>query len=95
MNLCSPLQVTWSVRPHCARLDINSLHAWAEGKNVFKEVESHGVRPLVTAPELLSAIAPSGQPSAPPDHPARGSWRPGSPGSFNAPPYPITHTLGA
>ncbi len=23
---CSPLQVTWSVRPACAKLDINSLH---------------------------------------------------------------------
>jgi len=22
---CSPLQVTWSVRPKCAKLDINSL----------------------------------------------------------------------
>lgn len=52
---CSPLQVTWSVRPQCARVDINSLHKWAEG-NVFNETESHGVRQLVTAPELLSPI---------------------------------------
>lgn len=53
---CSPLQVTWSVRPQCAKLDINSLNAWAENGNVFEETKSHGVRQLVTAPELLSAI---------------------------------------
>ncbi len=53
---CSPVRVTWSVRPQCARLDINSLHRWAEQGNVFKETKSHGVRQLVTAPELLSPI---------------------------------------
>lgn len=53
---CSPLQVTWNVRPMCAKLDINSLHRWAESGNVFNETKSHGVRALVTAPELLSAI---------------------------------------
>ncbi len=52
---CSPLQVTWSVRPRCAKVDINSLNRWAED-NVFGETESHGVRQLVTAPELLSTI---------------------------------------
>ena len=55
-STCSPAQVTWSVRPQCMKLDINSLHAWAEGGNVFKETKSHGVRQLVTAPELLSPI---------------------------------------
>jgi len=55
--VCSPLQVTWSVRPQCAKLDINSLHAWAEKGNVFEEDHSHGVRQLVTAPELLAPIA--------------------------------------
>ncbi|WP_416898471.1 MAG: delta-class carbonic anhydrase [Minwuia sp.] len=55
-KICSPLQVTWSVRPQCARLDIASLHRWAENGNVFKEDHSHGVRQLVTAPELLSPI---------------------------------------
>lgn len=55
-EICSPFQVTWSVRPRCARLDINSLNAWANGGNVFKENHSHGVRQLVTAPELLSPI---------------------------------------
>lgn len=53
---CSPLQVTWSVRPQCAKLDINSLHRWAEDGNVFNETKSHGVRQLVTAPELLAPI---------------------------------------
>jgi len=53
---CSPFQVTWSVRPSCAKLDINSLHAWAEAGNVFGEYHSHGVRQLVTAPELLAPI---------------------------------------
>lgn len=53
---CSPLQVTWSVRPQCAKLNIASMHKWAEKGNVFKETKSHGVRQLVTAPELLSPI---------------------------------------
>jgi len=55
MSQCSPAEVTWSVRPNCAKLDINSLHRWAEG-NVFNETESHGVRDLVTEPALLSRI---------------------------------------
>lgn len=55
-SVCSPAQVTWSVRPTCAKLDINSLHRWAEAGNVFNETGSHGVRQLVTAPELLSPI---------------------------------------
>jgi hypothetical protein len=53
---CSPLQVTWNVRPQCARVDISSLHRWAEEGNVFNETESHGVRQLVTDPRLLSPI---------------------------------------
>jgi hypothetical protein len=55
-STCSPLQVTWSVRPKCTKVDVNSLHKWAKDGNVFKEDHSHGVRQLVTAPELLSAI---------------------------------------
>lgn len=55
-STCSPLQVTWSVRPQCARLDINSLNQWAEGGNVFKEDHAHGVRPLVTESALLAPI---------------------------------------
>ncbi|WP_209017289.1 delta-class carbonic anhydrase [Roseibium aggregatum] len=53
---CSPFQVTWSVRPQCAKLDINSLNAWADNGNVFEEDHSHGVRQLVTAKELLAPI---------------------------------------
>ena len=55
-SACSPLQVTWSVRPNCAKIDVNPLYRWAERGNVFKEDRSHGVRPLVTAPELLAPI---------------------------------------
>lgn len=55
-STCSPMKVTWSVRPNCARVDIGSLHRWAEFGNVFNETKSHGVRQLVTAPELLSPI---------------------------------------
>jgi len=55
-KVCSPAQVTWSVRPQCQKLDIASLDAWAESDNVFNETKSHGVRQLVTAPELLSEI---------------------------------------
>ena len=52
---CSPLQVTWSVRPQCAKIDINSLNAWCKD-NVFEEDHAHGVRQLVTDPKLLSEI---------------------------------------
>ena len=54
---CSPLQVTWSVRPQCARVDISSLHEWAEQGNAFNESKSHGVRQLVTHPALLAPIS--------------------------------------
>lgn len=53
--VCSPLQVTGSVRPACAKLDIASLHAWC-ADNAFAKDHAHGVRALVTAPELLSVI---------------------------------------
>ena len=53
---CSPLQVTWSVRPQCAKLDINSLSQWCEA-NPFNESKAHGVRELVTNPALLSEIS--------------------------------------
>ena len=52
---CSPLQVTWSVRPRCAKLDINSVGAWCK-QNVFEENHAHGVRKLVTNRKLLSKI---------------------------------------
>ena len=53
---CSPYQVTWSVRPQCAKVDINSIFQWAEQDTVFKESHSHGVRQLVTDKSLLSEI---------------------------------------
>ncbi len=53
---CSPYQVTWSVRPECARLSYSSINSWAANGNVFHESHSHGVRELVTAPELLAPI---------------------------------------
>jgi len=52
---CSPLQVSWSVRPQCAKLDISSLGEWCKD-NVFSEGHAHGVRKLVTNPKLLSEI---------------------------------------
>lgn len=54
---CSPLQVTWSVRPQCAKVDVGSLNKWAAQGNVFNEKKSHGVRQLVTNPALLSPIS--------------------------------------
>lgn len=54
-STCSPLQVTWAVRPYCAKLDINSLGEWCKG-NAFSEDHAHGVRKLVTNPKLLSNI---------------------------------------
>ncbi len=54
---CSGLKVTWSVRPQCARLDINSLGAWCKAGNVFAEDHAHGVRKLVTNPKLLAPIS--------------------------------------
>ena len=50
---CSPLQVSWSVRPECAKLDINSLGGWCND-NPFREDHAHGVRELVTNPALLA-----------------------------------------
>lgn len=54
-EVCSPLQVTWNVRPQCAKVDISSLSKWCE-KNSFGEDHGHGVRQLVTNPDLLAPI---------------------------------------
>lgn len=51
----SPLQVSWSMRPEVAVLDINSVGTWCED-NVFNEDHAHGVRNLVTNHKLLSPI---------------------------------------
>ncbi len=52
---CSSMQVTWGVRPSCKKVNIASLNAWCKS-NVFNENHAHGVRKLVTSPELLSPI---------------------------------------
>ena len=51
----SPLQVSWSVRPKTAMVDIKSVGKWCEG-NIFEEDHAHGVRNLVVNPALLSPI---------------------------------------
>lgn len=51
----SPLQVSWSVRPEVAVVDINSVGEWCKD-NVFNEDHAHGVRNLVQNPKLLSPI---------------------------------------
>lgn len=52
----SPFQVSWSVRPAVAKVNIKTVAAWFDN-NVFEETAAHGVRNLVTNPDLLSAIA--------------------------------------
>ncbi len=52
-STCSPLQVTWSVRPQCAKVDINSVSKWCKD-NVFREDHAHGIRKLVVNPQLLA-----------------------------------------
>lgn len=54
---CSGLNVTWDVRPRCAKLDIASVGAWCKAGNVFAEDHAHGVRKLVTNPKYLAPIA--------------------------------------
>lgn len=52
-----PFQVSWSVRPKVAKVNINTVGEWCKG-NVFKEDHAHGVRNLVKNPNLLSTIEP-------------------------------------
>jgi hypothetical protein len=51
----SPLQVSWSVRPKVAKVNIATVGRWCEG-NVFNEGHAHGVRNLVVNPELISDL---------------------------------------
>lgn len=51
----SPFQVSWSVRPKVAKVNIASVGEWCKG-NVFNEDHAHGVRNLVINPALLSKI---------------------------------------
>jgi len=50
----SPFQVSWSVRPEVAKVNIETVGEWCKG-NAFKEDHAHGVRNLVINPKLLSA----------------------------------------
>ena len=49
----SPLQVTWRVRPKVLKVSAQSVGEWCKG-NAFKEDHAHGVRNLVTNPDLLA-----------------------------------------
>lgn len=51
----SPFQVSWSVRPKVAKVNIKSVGQWCKG-NTFNEDHAHGVRNLVVNPGLLSNI---------------------------------------
>ncbi len=51
----SPFQVSWSVRPQVAKVNIATVGKWCKG-NDFNEDHAHGVRNLVTNKKLLSQI---------------------------------------
>ena len=51
----SPFQVTWSVRPKVAKVNIETVGNWCKG-NIFEEDHGHGVRNIVKNPKLLSKI---------------------------------------
>ena len=51
----SPFQVTWSVRPKVAKVNIETVGDWCKS-NVFNEDHAHAVRNLVKNPDLLSNI---------------------------------------
>ena len=51
----SPFQVSWSVRPKVAKVNIDTVGKWCKG-NIFKEDHAHGVRNLVKNQDLLSSI---------------------------------------
>ena len=52
---CSPAQVTWQVRPTCAKVNIDTLGSWCAA-NVYNETHGHDVRKLVTSPAALESI---------------------------------------
>jgi hypothetical protein len=52
----SPFQVSWSVRPTVTKVNIDSVGKWCKG-NAFNEDHAHGVRNLVTNPDLISEIS--------------------------------------
>lgn len=54
-EVVSPYQVTWSVRPNIAKVNISTVADWFH-HNEFDEHHAHAVRNLVTNPALLSVI---------------------------------------
>ena len=54
-EVASPFQVSWSVRPKVAKVNIDTVNKWCQG-NDFKEDHAHGVRNLVINSKLLSKI---------------------------------------
>jgi len=51
----SPFQVSWSVRPKVAKVNIDSVGKWCKG-NTFNEDHAHGVRNLVINLDLISKV---------------------------------------
>ncbi|MCP4934847.1 MAG: hypothetical protein GY927_11740, partial [bacterium] len=51
----SPFQVSWSVRPKVAKVNIWTVDEWLKN-NIFDEDHAHGVRNLVINPNLLSYL---------------------------------------
>lgn len=51
----SPYQVSWSVRPKVAKVNIKTVEKWFH-HNQFGEHHAHGVRNLVVNPDLLSSM---------------------------------------
>ncbi|MCP4183733.1 MAG: hypothetical protein GY761_10505 [Hyphomicrobiales bacterium] len=51
----SPFQVSWSVRPKVAKVNIWSVDEWLKN-NIFDEDHAHGVRNLVINPDILSHV---------------------------------------
>jgi len=51
----SPFQVSWSVRPKVAKVNIKTVGEWCKD-NAFKEDHAHGVRNLIINTDLLSQI---------------------------------------
>lgn len=51
----SPFQVSWSVRPKIAKVNIKTVGVWLTD-NIFDEDHAHGVRNLVVNSKLLSTI---------------------------------------
>ena len=51
----SPYEVTWSVHPNIAKVDIKTVGEWCKS-NVFNEDHAHGVRNLIIEPDFLAPI---------------------------------------